>query len=120
MPLRILCDENIPRAIIASLEEHSFIVEKVLPTSSDERVAGQAKRRKEIILTFDSDFSNILSYPPQEYYGIIVIRIHPPLTQTIIQALTHLFQKWPSGKDYQGKLIILEGGRVRVWSKESK
>ena len=77
MPLRILCDENIPGAVITSLQECGFTVARVKPGSNDSEIAYQGKREKYIILTLDSDFSNILAYPPGDFFGIIRIKISP-------------------------------------------
>lgn len=115
MPLKILCDENLPRAIIASLEGWDFDVTRVQPGSKDPEIASQAKHEQRIIITFDSDFSNILAYPPQNYFGIIRIRISPPLITTIVSALKNVFDTFKTPEEFRGKLIIVEAATFRVW-----
>ncbi|MBI3334925.1 MAG: DUF5615 family PIN-like protein [Candidatus Portnoybacteria bacterium] len=120
MPLlKILCDENIPYAVVLFLEKRRFLVERVKPGSRDADIVSHARLKRQIILTFDGDFANILLYPPQKYFGIVVIRISPPLTQTIYQSLENLFSAFKTTKDFKGKLITLESHRMRLWEKES-
>jgi len=119
-PLRILCDENIPRAIIAFFEVRHFFVERVKPGLSDKDIALQAIQKCQVILTFDFDFSNILAYPPQKYFGIVIINIRPPLLKTILRALNNFFRRYKLEKDIRGKLIILEPSRIRVWEGDRK
>lgn len=77
-----------------------------------------ARREKAVILTFDSDFANILAYPPGRYYGIIRIAIEPPFIQTITERIRYVFRAFPSAASLCGKLIILEAGAVRVWDEK--
>ncbi|GAB4434516.1 MAG: DUF5615 family PIN-like protein [Turneriella sp.] len=41
---------------------------------SDDQIAA-ARREGRILLTLDSDFANILLYPPREYHDIIVLKL---------------------------------------------
>lgn len=68
----------------------------------------QAKKEKRIILTFDSDFSNILAYSPKSYFGIVRLKIHPPFNNLIINALHNLFSKFNKQEHFKRKLFILE------------
>jgi len=119
MPLKILCDKNIPYAIINSLYARNFHVESVARGAADGAIASYARKHKFIILTFDSDFANILVYPPSDYFGIVVIRISPPLLQSILKALDTLFSQFQSSTDFRKKLLILDPRGVRVWEKEN-
>lgn len=115
MPLRLLCDENIPAGVISSLVESGFDVKKVKPKMADQEIAGVAKRERRTLLTFDSDFANIIAYPPNLYWGIVRIKIHPPYVGTIMSALNDLFVTFRSMNQLKGKLIILEPSKIYVW-----
>ena len=67
-----------------------------------------------ILLTNDVHFSNILLYNPNDFLGIIRVRIHPPDFGKIKSCLEKLLNKL-SSEDIPGKLIILEeeGFRIR-------
>ena len=114
MPLNILCDENISGAIIASLTKWGFNVETVAPSTPDPDIAARAKREDRIILTHDSDFANILAYPPEEYPGIVRIRIDPAFNEIVIPALQRVFARFTSPDDFRGKLVIVRKDTFRV------
>jgi hypothetical protein len=75
----------------------------------------RAKQQQQVILTFDSDFANILAYPPQEYFGIIRVKIKPPFAETISASLKNLFLHFPDERALQGKLVILAPHGFRIW-----
>jgi len=63
------------------------------------------KEKKAVLLTRDSDFANIVLYPPEDYSGIVVFRIHPPKPDRIVRALSLLLK---NVKDFEGKLFVVE------------
>lgn len=118
--LNILCDENLPKIVTVALRDAGYQVKKVVPGASDTVIATKAKQEKCILVTFDSDFANILVYPPQKFYGIVHINIHPQLYETVIAALKNLFAIFRKPADFKGKLIILEATTFRIWDNKMK
>ena len=118
MPLRILCDENVPGAIIEFLKQQRLDVVRVVLGSSDPQIAEVAKAQKRVILTFDSDFANILEYPPDRFFGIIRIDISPPFVDVVTNSLKMVFAEFREAKHFRGKLIIAGPARFRVWEAE--
>ena len=118
MSLRLFCDENISSAIVASLKERGFNIVKAEQGASDTEIAEKAKRERRILITFDADFSNILAYPPQKFYGIIRINIHPPFFNVVNNALMTVLEKFTSTKDFRGKLVIVDAASFRVWEEK--
>lgn len=118
MPLKVLCDENIPRAVIASLAEWGFDVARVAPGMPDPEIAARAKREGRVIITLDSDFVNVLAYPPREYPGIVRIRIHPPFITIIIPQLKNIFTVFKTQDALEGELIIVGPTGFRRWEGE--
>ena len=115
MPLKVLCDENLPGAVIAALQRWGHDVERVTPSTPDEELAALAQRERLVILTFDSDFANILAFPPSEFWGIIRVKIDPPFVSTVISALQRVFETFPTADRLRGKLVIAEASTFRVW-----
>ena len=78
-----IADENISPHTISFIKSLGYeiisIKEAALSSLSDEHIINYAKANKLALITFDKHFSNILQYPPESHYGIIRIRIHPPL-----------------------------------------
>ena len=120
MSLKLLCDENIPRYVMTSLTERGFDVKSVTPSIPDDAVAAAAQKERRIIITFDSDFANILAYPPSEYFGIVRINIHTPFPDIILAALQRVFDAFTKEKDFRKKLIVVEASTFRIWEEHEK
>lgn len=79
----------------------------------DENVAEVILAEHRALVTLDLDFSNIQSYPPACYPGIIVLRTvrqdHATVMR-LMQAVLPLIE----AEGVEGKLWIVEEGRVRV------
>ncbi len=88
MAERFLLDENVPSSIIELLKKKQFQVRKVLEVfaagSSNGRIAEEASRSGETIITLDSDF---LKLHPNPKAKIILIDVHPAIPGTIGQVL---------------------------------
>jgi predicted nuclease of predicted toxin-antitoxin system len=111
--LRFLIDENVRKEVADFLRLCGHDVLILGSGIKDEETARIAKETKRIILTHDQHFADILMYPPEEYPGIIRIKIHPPSAPAIINALKDFLSK--IGPDRLGKkLIILEEDGFRV------
>lgn len=111
--MRLLIDENVRKEVIDFLKDAGYDASKIPSGCLDGEIAGIAKKEKRIILTHDTHFANILLYPPQEFSGIIRIKIHPPRAETIINALNHLFQKL-SPSQIDKRLVVLEKDGFRI------
>jgi predicted nuclease of predicted toxin-antitoxin system len=116
--IRLLADENIPPAVVEFFRERGFDVKDVneggFAGASDDEIMLLACREERVLLTFDKHFANILTYPPGSHYGIIRIRIHPPLIEDIIHAFDQLMKGFDLNT-INGSLIVLEreGFRLR-------
>lgn len=114
--IKILADENIPLKIVELLEKNNFDIKRAPRGSEDKEIANIAHSDNRIIITFDRDFGNILLFPPQQYSGIVFIRIRPPLINTVFSALSNLF-KLVQFKEFKGKLFVLSAHDFRVYPK---
>lgn len=111
--MKFLIDENVRSEVIQFLRDLGYDVLIVPSGSSDEEIAKLAKGEGRIILTHDVHFSNILEFPPDEFSGIIRIKIHPPAANLTINALRNLLRKLPPSQ-INKKLIILEDNGFRT------
>lgn len=102
-----IIDENIPVKLADWLTEKGHNPIFCLKGSSDEDIASLAKQRKAILLTQDRHFTNTLRFPPQDFSGIIRIKIHPSYIEDITSSLEKLFKKFANSENFRGKLIIL-------------
>lgn len=71
-------DENLPSEISALLKANSHdsmtVREQKLSGTNDENLFSVCKKENRILVTLDMDFANILSCPPENCPGIIVLR----------------------------------------------
>lgn len=72
-------DENLHEEVaeLLRLNGHDAmtVFDQRLQGRDDEDVAVVCRREGRTIITQDLDFSNILVYPPQDYFGIVVLRL---------------------------------------------
>jgi len=101
-------DENIPVELANWLIQKGHKVTSCPKGSPDEDVASFTKQRKAILLTQDRHFTNTLKFPPQDFSGIIRIKIHPAYIEVLTSSLEKLFGTFTTPEDLKGKLIILK------------
>lgn len=112
--MKFLIDENVRKEVGDFLQKSGHDVKLVTPGSSNSEVIQLAVEEKRILLTHDKHFSDIFLYPPENFYGIILIKIHPPVVSHIIEAIENLLCKiTPS--DIDKHLIILEKDDFRIY-----
>jgi predicted nuclease of predicted toxin-antitoxin system len=116
--LRFLTDENVFPQITSYLHKSGHDVNTVhkagISKAVDDKVIELAIKENRTIITFDKHFGDILRYPPKNHFGIILIRIHPPLLDDIFFAIDNLFKNYQSDS-FKGRLIVLskKGYRIR-------
>ncbi len=104
-----------PARVVAALKEAGFDVARAARGSADEHVAGAARREGRVLVTFDSDFANVLAYRPAEFDGIVRVRIDPPFVSVVLAALNRVFKAFPTRESLRGRLVIVEASKFRLW-----
>ena len=117
--MHFLIDADLPRSVgelIRSLGyEATDVRDFGLRSALDITIAQHAQREGWCLLTGDFDFSDIRSYPPADYAGIVVLVIPPMVTSLYITQLLVMFlQQRDVVEQLPGKLAIVEAGRVRL------
>jgi len=119
--LKFVIDEDIPRSTAKVIKTRGYEVldnrDYGLRGKSDEEVFEFAQKGKTVILTGDLGFGNILRFPVGSHGGIFIV--HFPnevstseLNNQIIKAFDTLTEE-----DFNGNLIILEPGKIRIRKK---
>jgi predicted nuclease of predicted toxin-antitoxin system len=113
-------DENLPDALVALLggKGHDACTarQQTLNGRPDIELAAACRSERRAIVTLDLDFSDITAFPPEEYAGIIVLRVRSqskPHIVAVFQSVLPLLDTEP----LDGYLWIVEEHRVRVWNR---
>ncbi len=115
--MRFKIDENLPIESAEILQQAGYESDTVHSekiTGADDRTISQiCKREGQILLTLDLGFSDIRTYPPSDFPGILILRlarqdkIH---VMEIIQKVITAMGK----QEIAGKLWIVEENRIRI------
>lgn len=77
--MKFKVDENLPVEAAELLRKEGYDVVTVrdqnLEGSTDQDIAKVCNNEKRALITIDKDFADILSYPPGESFGLIVLRL---------------------------------------------
>jgi predicted nuclease of predicted toxin-antitoxin system len=77
--MKFKIDENLPLEVAELLRNAGFnavtIYEQQMSGATDSIIAVVCRDEARAIITLDTDFADIRAYPPQDYAGIIVLRL---------------------------------------------
>jgi predicted nuclease of predicted toxin-antitoxin system len=110
-------DENLSPTLAAIFaaaghDAHS-VVQEALGGQPDERVIDVCNREQRALVTLDLDFSNILTYPPAKFAGIVVLRLVDQAHVTAEAAIRRVLALLPE-EPVAGTLWIVEDRRIRI------
>jgi predicted nuclease of predicted toxin-antitoxin system len=117
--MHFLIDADLPLSVGDLLQncghESTDVCDIGMRGTLDATIAQHAQRERLCLLTGNFDFSDIRTYPPADYAGIVVLVILPPVTSLYITQLLAMFlQQSDLVEQLPGKLVIVEVGRVRL------
>jgi predicted nuclease of predicted toxin-antitoxin system len=110
-------DENLHQEVAELLRRHGHdavtVYDQKMQGHGDDELAGVCRREKRAILTQDLDFSNILTYPAQDYSGIIVLRLHDQSRPSVVAVVSRLMPLFAT-EPLVGCLWIVDETGMRV------
>lgn len=117
--MKFKLDENLPLGLARLLDEAGFdavtVLEQGLGGSPDPDIISVCRNESRALITLDTGFADIRSYPPASTPGIIVFRLNRqdiPHLLTVAAQLPVLLQSERIDKS----LWIIEEHRVRIRS----
>ena len=120
--MRFKIDENLPIDVadLLGLAGHDALTvfDQKLIGEADSRILGVCQEEARTLITMDLDFSDVRSYPPQEYFGLVVLRLHrqdKPYVLDTIRRIIQLFEQ----EQVERRLWIVEENRIRVRGEDS-
>lgn len=120
MGLIFFADHCISNYIIQSLNDAGHKVfrlkDYIPPDSADVVVISKAQELDSILLSSNGDFTDIITYPPANYKGIVALQIrnHPEIIPHVLTILKDYLSSKPDMRHYKGKLILVETHRIRI------
>jgi predicted nuclease of predicted toxin-antitoxin system len=115
--LKIKLDENMPASAVSLLQQKGHdihtVFDEALNGEVDEKIAETCRKERRILITLDSDFSDIRSYPPKDNAGIILLRPHRQSEPQIIRLLESVLPMFQS-EPIHGFLWVVESAGLRI------
>ncbi len=110
-------DENLPSEVSELLRQASHdavsVLDQKLGGRPDDEIAAVCRTEGRALLTLDTDFANILAYPPADYQGIVVIRTDDQ-SKSVVTSLVRRAIVLLSSEPLEQHLWIVEMNRVRI------
>jgi len=110
-------DENLPVEISEVLNkdghEAATVIKQNLQGASDTRIAEVCNKEKRILVTMDSDFADIRTYPPENHNGIIVLRLNRQDKISVINIFQHVMSLLDK-ETIEKRLWVVEEHRIRI------
>ena len=115
--MKFKVDENLPIEVAQLLGEAGHDVysvhEQGLVGAKDHILAEVCQSENRVMVTLDTHFADIRTYPPENYPGLIVLRLaqqDKPHVLKVIRGVLKLFLS----ETLEGKLWIVDEKKVRV------
>ncbi len=115
--MRFKIDENLSRDVAEMLRRHGHdaqtVSEEGLRGRPDPDVAETARREGRALVTLDLHFGNIREYPPDQYRGLIVLRVVPQSRRRalrLVERVLAVLDRTP----LEGQLWVVSEGGIRV------
>lgn len=115
--MRFKIDENLPIDVAAMLRVAGYdaatVNEEGVGGAQDPDLATLIQRESRALITLDLGFADIRAYPPQQYPGLVVLRLERQDKQYVLQICERLVATL-SREPLPGRLWIVEAMRIRV------
>jgi len=120
-PMLFKLDENLGDRGLKQLREAGHDVmtvrEQQLCGQPDARVIDICTAEKRCLMTLDTDFADTLTYPPEKYAGIILLRLpKKPVLSDIDIAVDAVIEALNRGTDVAGKLWVVRQATIRQFT----
>jgi len=118
-------DENLGNRGQERLREAGYDVktarEQRLCGHPDAHVIDVCTAEKRCLITLDFDFADTLTYPPEQYAGIVLLRLpRKPVPNDIDLAIDTVIEALHRGADITGKLWVVRQKTIRQFTQRTE
>ena len=121
--MKVKLDENLSRRCTELFKEAGHdtatVHDEQLAGASDPKVIVRCRDEGRALITLDLDFGNPLLFKPSEFCGIAVLRPHSPIGPHELEELCRTVLNGLIRETLDGKLWIVEHGRIRIYQEET-
>ena len=100
------------------LREHGHdaltIIDQEMVGELDHKVASVCKAEQRALITLDLDFSDIRTYPPGQYPGLLILRPRHQSKADVIALLLKLIPQLDGPEQLDGNLWIVQENGIRI------
>jgi len=115
--MRLKLDENQPRALLAVLRgaghEVDTAAEEGLGGKADAELVARCQLDQRAMLTFDLDFADLRQYPPEQYSGLLVLRLRSHAVQHVLAVVRRVLPLLET-EPVAGHLWLIDEKQVRI------
>src|ERR1700690_2397252 len=112
--MRFLADENISNKVVSALRNKGIEIVSIKEFSSglsDENVLETANTQNRILITFDSDFAELVFKKKLETKGVILLKFVPESSQHTLETIAKVLA---TQTKIEGHFLIIKEKRIRV------
>jgi predicted nuclease of predicted toxin-antitoxin system len=116
----ILADHCVFGTTIRLLRSRGFAItqlrELIRPNIPDHQVLQFATQGDFLLLTNDKGFGSILTYPPEEHQGIVLLRIDAETESDVHRVLLRLLEE-RTREELRHRLVVVDRRKYRIMPK---
>ena len=115
--MKFKIDENLPLEIAGLLRDKGYqaktVSDQALNGEIDHKIALVCREEKRVLITLDTDFADIRTYPPENFPGIIVLRLRQQDKVHILEVFKGVIP-FLSTEPLEHTLWIVDENRIRI------
>ena len=119
--MRFKLDENLPPESSTLLQNNGYdaltVWDQSLQGRPDAKIASVCQEERRALITLDLDFADIRAYPPNQYSGLIVMRLSSQSRTHVLRVLQGLLPIIKR-ETIEGRLWIVGDSAVRIHGEE--
>jgi len=110
-------DENLPAEATTLLQDAGIdavsVHDQQMVGTTDDNISEVCQAEHRAIITLDLDFADIRTYPPEDHFGLVVMRLDRQDKPHVLEVMSRLIPKLDED-ELVGKLWIVTEKTIRI------